>query len=246
MGFSFGGGSSQGSQQVQLTPEQRAALAAQTQFLTGTALPAYQGTIGRAEAALGQATPEALAASQAASGTAQRAGALQEAGGSAAYIGGLANLAQLFSPQYKTQQITAALQPATEAVREEMNQQAALYGGAGQMRSSRGELAARNLASLATARLGNVAATTSAAIEGQRQQAANALLAAGQSGLTGAQQSAASRIGFAQTPQDLVSKYASVVYGIPQGSTTPDFRGTQSTTGQSSGKGYGMSAYVPK
>jgi len=240
MSFSFGGGSSQGSQQVQLTPEQKQLLAAQTEFLTGTAFPAYERTLGKAETALGQATPAALQAAQIAAGTAQRAGALQEAGGSAAYLGGLSNLAQLFSPEYKQQQINAALQPATEDVREQMNQQAALYGGAGGLGSSRGALAARNLASLSQARLGNVAATTSAAIEAQRQQAANTLLATGQAGLQGAQQSAASQIGFAQTPQDLISKYAAVVYGTPQGSTTPNFQGTQGTTGTSSSKGFGF------
>lgn len=242
MGFSFGGGSSRESQQVQLTPEQQELLRAQTSFLTGTAFPAYQETVGRAEAALGASTPAAIDAASRAMGTAQRAGVLQEAGGSGAYVGGLTRLASLFSPEYKREQITAALQPAREAVREEMNQQTALYGGAGGLGSSRSALASRNLASLSEARLGAVAATTSAAIEAQRQQAANTLLEAGQAGLTGAQQSAASQIGIAQTPQDLISKYASVVYGIPQGSTTPNFQGTQSTTGQSSGKGYGFSA----
>lgn len=240
MGFSIGGGSSRESQQVQLTPEQREMLGAQTQFLTGTAFPAFQRTVGQAEQALGQSTPGALEAAQVASGTAQRAGAVQEIGGTAAYLGGMANLAQLFSPEYKRQQINAALQPATEDVREQMNAQTAMYGGAGQLRSARGELAAKNLESLATARLGNVAATTSAAVEAQRQQAANALLAAGQSGLQGAQQAAASRIAYAQTPQDLISKYAAVVYGVPQQSTTPNFQGTQGTTGQSSGKGFGL------
>lgn len=238
-GFSFGGGSSRGSQQVQLTPEQKQLLAAQTNFLTGTALPAYQGTIGKAEQALGQATPAALQAAQGAMGTAQRTGALQELGGTGAYLQGLSGLSNLFSPQYKQQQINAALQPATEDIREQMNQQGALYGGAGGLGSARQALASQNLASLSQARLGNVAAQTSAAVEAQRQQAANALLGAGQQGLQSAQQAAASQIGFAQTPQDLISKYAAVVYGTPQGSTTANFQGTQGTTGQSSGKGYG-------
>lgn len=241
MGISFGGGSSKGSQQVQLTPEQRQLLGAQTQFLTGTAMPAFQQTIGKAEEALGQATPAALQAAQGAMGTAGRTGALQELGGTGAYLSGLSGLQNLFSPQYKEQQIQAALQPAQEAVREEMGAQGAMYGGAGGLGSSRQALAARNLASLSEARLGNVAAQTSAGIEGQRQQAANTLLGAGQAGLQGAQQAAASQIGFAQTPQDLVSKYASVVYGIPQGSTTANFQGTQGTTGRSSSKGGGFS-----
>lgn len=245
MGFMFGGGSSQGSQQVQLTPEQKDVLKAQTDFLTGTAFPAYRQTISKAEQALGQATPTALAAAQGAMGTAQRAGALQELGGSSAYLSGLSGLQNLFSPAYKQQQIRAALQPAQEAVREEMGAQSAMYGGAGGAGSSRQALASQNLASLSTARLGNVAAQTSAGVEAQRQQAANALLQAGQAGLAGAQQSAASQIGLAQTPQDLISKYAAVIYGTPQGSTTPNFQGTQGTTGSSSGKGYSASAYMP-
>jgi len=240
MGFSFGGGSSQGSQQVQLTPEQQRLLSAQTDFLTKSAFPAYQGTLGKAETALTEATPAAMQAASGAMGTAQRTGALQELGGTGAYLSGLSGLQNLFSPEYKQQQINAALQPAQEAVREEMGAQGAMYGGAGGLGSSRQALASRNLASLSTARLGNVAAQTSAAIEAQRQQAANTLLGAGQAGLQGAQQAAASQIGFAQTPQDLISKYASVVFGTPQGSTTANFQGTQGTTGSSSGKGYGF------
>jgi hypothetical protein len=64
------------------------------------------------------------------------------------------------------------------------------------------------------------------------------LLTAGQAGLTGAQQSAASRIGYAQTPQDVLAKYAQVIYGTPQASTTPNFAGTQGQ--KSSSKGFGF------
>lgn len=240
MGFSFGGGSSRESQQVQLTPEQQRLLGAQTDFLTNTAFPAYQGTLGKAETALDQTTPAATSAASRAMGTAQRAGGLQELGGTSAYLSGLSGLKNLFSPEYKQQQVSAAMQPATEEIREQMNAQGSMFGGAGGGGSARQALAARNLASLSEARLGNVAATTSAAVEAQRQQAANSLLTAGQAGLQGAQESAASQIGYAQTPMDLVSKYASVVFGTPQGSTTPNFQGTQGTTGSSSGKGYGI------
>lgn len=242
MGFSFGSGSSSGSQQVQLTPEQKQLLGAQTNFLTQTAFPAYQGTIGKAGEALSQATPAALSAAERAMGTAGRASALQEAGGAGSYLQGIQGLSSLFSPQYQQQQIAAALQPAQEAVREEMGAQNALYGGAGGLGSSRQALASRNLGSLAEARLGNVAAQTAANIAGQRQQAATTLLGSGQQALQGAQQSAASQIGFAQTPQDLISKYAAIVYGTPQASTTADFKGTQGTTGRSSSKGFGGSA----
>ena len=59
--------------------------------------------------------------------------------------------------------------------------------------------------------------------------------------LQGAQQSAASQIGYAGSPQDLFSKYASVVFGTPQASTTANFTGTQGGTSQGSSKSMGGS-----
>ena len=234
----MGGGKSSGGSQVQMTPEQQKLLAAQTDFLTNTAFPAYQNTVAGAQNAYNQANPVATSAANTALNVGAQTGALQQAAGTGAYLQGLSGLSNLFSPQYKEQQIQAALQPATEDIREQMNQQGALFGGAGALGSSRQALASQNLASLGQARLGNIAAQVSGNIETQRQNAANALIGAGQAGLAGAQQAAASRIGYAQTPQDIYSKYASVVYGIPQASTTPSFAGTQGQTTQSSGKGF--------
>jgi len=316
----MGGGKGSSTTTVQMTPEQRKLLQVQTDALTQTFLPAYQQTIGGAGTAYGQTAPAATQAAQTAMNVGQRAGALQETGGSRAYqtglggsealagyqtglgqnlagqgaggVGSLAGyqaglgagltgqgasqLSQLFSPQFKQEQIQAALQPAREETREQMNQQAALYGGAGGMGSSRQALASRNLASLAEQRMGSVAAQTSAGVEQQRQQAAQAILGAGQTatgqagglysgllgagqtalgagqqgygslagmgqqGLSAAQQAAASRIGYAQTPQDIYSKYAQVVFGVPQASTTPQFQGTQGQTSSSKGAGFQM------
>lgn len=313
----MGMGKGSSTTQVQMTPEQRQLLQAQTNFLTNTAFPAYQQTIGGAQQAFNQGQGAATQAAQTAMDVGQRAGALQEAGGSQAYgtglggtealgayqtglgqsltgqgaggVSGMAGyqsdvgqsltgygadrLSQLFSPQFKQEQIQAALQPATEDIREQMNQQGAMFGGAGALGSSRQALASRNLASLGQARLGNIAAQVSSGVEQQRQNAAQALLGAGQtatgqagslygqllgagqgatsaaqqaygnlanmgaSGLSAAQQAAAARIGYAQTPQDIYSKYASVVFGVPQGNTTPNFAGTQGQTSSSKGMG---------
>lgn len=239
----MGMGKGSSTSTVQMTPEQQQLLRAQTDFLTGTAFPAYKETIGGAGSALQQTAPAALSAAQTAMDVGQRAGALQEAGGVQSYLQGMQGLSKLFSPEYKQEQINAALQPATEDIREQMNQQGAMFGGAGALGSSRQALASRNLASLGQARLGNVAAQVSGNVETQRQNAANALLGAGQAGLSAAQQSAASRIGYAQTPQDIYSKYAQVVFGTPQASTTPQFQGTQG--GTTSSKGLGFQAKWP-
>jgi hypothetical protein len=314
----MGMGKSSSSSQAQLTPEQRQLLQVQTDALTGTFLPAYKQTIGQAQNVLNQVNPAATSAAQTAMDVGQRAGALQEAGGTQAYQEGLGGssqlagfqtglgqglagqgaggvnqlagyqtglgqgltgagagqLAQLFSPQFKEQQIQAAMQPAREEIRNQLAGQNAMFGGAGGLGSARQALADRNLSQLGEQRLGTVAAQTSAGVESQRQAAANALLGAGQAatgqaqtaygqllgagqnalgagqqgfanlatlgqqGLGAAQQSAASRIGYAGTPQDVLAKYAQVIYGTPQSSTTPNFAGTQGQT--SSGKGSGI------
>jgi hypothetical protein len=234
MGF----GKSSGSSAPVVTEEQKELLKAQTGFLTGTALPQYQKTIGMAGDVYGQVQPATTAAAQTAMDVSGRAGALQEAGGAASYLKGMEGLSNLFSPEYKQQQIQASLQPAREEIREQMGQQAALFGGTGNLGSSRQALASRNLASLGEQRMGSIAAQTSAGIEGQRQRASESLLGAGQAGLSAAQQSAASRIGYAGAPQDVLSKYASIIYGTPQASTTPSFQGTQGTN--TSGKGFGV------
>ena len=189
---------------------------------------------------------------------------------------GSSQLAQLFSPDYKSQQIQASMQPAREDIREQVGSQNALFGGSGNAGSSRYSLARENLKQLGEQRLGTVAAATSAGVEQQRQNAANALLGAGQAatgqagslygsllgagqgatnaaqagygnlanqgqaGLGAANQAAASRIGYAGTPQDVYNKYASVIFGVPQQSTTPNFAGTQGST--SSGKGMNITA----
>jgi hypothetical protein len=214
--------------------------------------------------------------------TGQGAGGVNQLAGYQAGIGqgmtgaGAGQLAQLFSPQFKEQQIQASMQPAREEIRNQLAGQNAMYGGAGGLGSSRQALADRNLSQLGEQRLGTVAAQTSASVEAQRQQAANALLGAGQTasgqagslygnilgagqaalgagqqgygnlanlgqqGLTAANQAASARIGYAQSPQDTLAKYAQVIYGTPQASTTPNFAGTQG--GSSTSKGFGIQA----
>ena len=314
MGFGKGSGSSA----PVVTQEQKDLLKEQTGFLTNTAYPAYNRTIGGATDVLNQVMPNANAAAANAVNVAQQTGGLQQAAGTQAYGSGLAGqghiagyqgafgeqlsggaaaglqnaaqyqkdvgqilgaegaskLAGLFSPEYQKQQVTAALQPAMEQTREAMGGQNASYGAAGGLGSSRAALAQANLQSLSNQRLGTVAAQTQQGIEANRSAASQALLSAGQNatnqsagyqqallgagqgatgqaanifsslvgtgqaGMNAANQSAAAQIGYAGTPQDVYSKYASVIYGTPQASTTPNFAGTQGQKTTSKGFGF--------
>jgi hypothetical protein len=234
----IGGGKSSGSSAPVVTQEQKDLLKAQTGFLTGTAFPAYQKTVGQASDVYGQVNPVATTAANTAMDVAGRTGALQEVAGAGALTTGLTGLASLFNPQYEEGQVQAALQAGKEATREQIGEQNAMFGGAGGAGSSRAALARENLKSLSDQRLATAAAAARAGVQANKAAAAQALTGAGQTGLTSAQTAAAGRVALAQTPQDVLAKYASVIYGTPQQSTTPNFQGTQGQL--TSGKGAGF------
>jgi hypothetical protein len=233
----MGMGKSSGTQQAVATEEQKDLLRTQTGALKETFLPAYQKTIGQAQDVYSQVNPVATNAANEAANVASRTGAAQETLGTIGAAGGMAGLASLFGPQYKEQQVQAALQEGRESARESQAGQNAMYGAAGGLGSSRMALADRNLASLNSQRQATAAANAASGVEANRASAANAMLTAGQAGLSGANQAAAAKIGYAGTPQDVLAKYAQVIYGTPQGNTTANFQGTQgqNTSGKSSG-----------
>jgi hypothetical protein len=290
--ISMGGGSSTSS--PTLTPEQKELLSLQTGQLRDVFMPAYTSTVQGAKDTYNTLSPYAnqaalntfntaidtggtqrgiageLAAGARNVGGAGAGGTLNAAnflntGGQNIATAGVTGLQSLFSPEYKQSQITAAMQPYKEDIREQVGSQDALFGGAGGAGSSRYALAARNLDSVSKARLANVAANVSSGIEGQRQQAANTLLSTGAQGITNAGNlfggmmntgfnagtaagnlygqsvdTTGKAITAAQSPMDLYNKYAGVVFGTPQASTTPNFAGTQGSTSSGSGFNFGI------
>lgn len=222
---------------VQMPEEQKKLLGAQTDFLTGTAFPTYKKTIGQAEDVYGKVSPAVEQATNTALGVTGRTGAAQELGGIGGLATGMSGLASLFNPQYEEGQVQAALQAGRESARESQVGQNAMYGGAGGLGGARMALADKNLASLNAQRQATAAASARAGVQANKAAAANQLATLGSSLLTGANQTAAGRTAIAQSPQDAFAKYAQVVFGTPQASTTPNFQGTQgsSTSGKSSG-----------
>lgn len=234
----MGMGKGSGSSSVQMTPEQTALLKAQTDFLTGTAFPAYQQTVGGAKSKLTELNPFV---SQAAQQGFTRSGEISSAlidPSMKAIAGGAQTLSALFDPNYEKNQINAALQAGREATREQLGQQNAMYGAAGGLGSSRQALADQNLKQLGEQRQAAAAAGAQAQVQQNRSAAAQAMMNAGFQGVQGAQQAQAAQIQYANAPMDLYNKYASVVYGIPQQGTTPNFTGTQGQ--QTSSKGFGI------
>ena len=232
----FGKGSSSSAPVV--TEEQKDLLRAQTGFLTETALPQYVKTIGGAEERMGLAQPYVNQAAKdvfgRASGVAE--GAIQTGG--ELVKSGQSTLGALFDPQYEQNQIQAALQTGREAIREQLGSQNAMFGAAGGLGSARMALADRNLRQLGEQRQATAAAGAQAQVQANRLGAARTGLETGQSLGTLGMNAGQQQISASGAPMDLYSKYASIVYGTPQASTTPSFQGTQ---GQRTGsKGFGF------
>lgn len=234
----MGGGKGSSTSTVQMTPEQQEMLKLQTGALRDTFLPAYQSTVTGAKDIMSKTMEGSTSAASKASDVASQTGALQQAIGSGALLTGTSGLANLFGKDYEQNQVNAALQAGRESARESQMGQNAMYGAAGGLGSARMALADKNLSSLNAQRQATAAAGAQALVQQNRSDAAKALMTAGQAGLTGANQAAASQINYAGVPQDVYSKYAQVVYGTPQASTTANFAGTQGQ--KTSSKGFGF------
>ena len=148
---------------------------------------------------------------------------------------GTDTLTRLFQPDYEQGQVDAALQAGRESARESQAGQNAMYGASGGLGSSRMALADRNLSSLNAQRQATAAAGAQAQVQANRSQAAQAIMGSGQQLLGTGLSAAGQQVGYSTAPMDLYSKYAGIVYGTPQASTTPNFAGTQGANTSSKG-----------
>ena len=230
-----GGGS--GSTTVNLTPEQKEALSFQTQQLKDVFMPAYTGAVQGAKTTYETLSPYANKAALNAFTTYGDVSKNAITGATNAYTSGMEDLVKLFDPNYEQNQIQAALQTGRESARESQAGQNAMYGAAGGLGSSRMALADRNLSSLNAQRQATAAAGAQAQVQQNRMGAATTMLGAGKSLADIGLSSTGSQITAAQSPMDLYNKYASVVFGVPQASTTPNFAGTQGQKTSSFGFG---------
>lgn len=223
-------GKSSGSSAPITTPEQRAAIAAQTQLLTGTIIPAYQNATTGATDIWNRYAPGVNSAAQNQAGVARQVQDVVGSTGESALRTGIAGLENLFNPDYERIQIQNALAPAQAQYAQNLEMQGRGFGASGNLRSARQALADRQLAGATQGAQMKAAGDIMANIASQRLSAASQLAQLGQGGLGQALGAAGAGVSAAKTPQDLYSQYASILYGTPQNTYTPDFRGTQGTT----------------
>ena len=143
---------------------------------------------------------------------------------------GVSGLESLFSPDYEANQISAAMAPAQAQYQQNIANQGAQFGGAGELGSARQALAGQQTAGAAQALQAQTAAQIQANIAQQRAGASSNLASIGQQGLTSAQGAAQNAITAGMTPQQLYNQYASVIFGTPSAAYNPNFAGTQGQT----------------
>jgi len=231
MGGGKGGGST--TTQVELTPEQKQQIAEQTKFFTETIRPTYEGAVRGATDLYNANRAGVLNAAQNQAKTALQAQESLGGTGESALRSGISGLQSLFNPDYEANQIRAALAPAQAQYAQNVANQAATFGGAGNLGSARQALADRQLAGATQAAQMQAAANIQQQIAAQRAGVGAQLAQLGQSGIGQALGASGNAVSASMVPQQLYNQYASVIFGTPAGSYTPDFRGTQSSSGTS-------------
>ena len=239
--MSFGKSGGTTVQTPEMTPEQRAQIQAQTEFFTKTIAPTYQQAVTGATGLYNQGAPGVTnAAQQLASIAGQTQKSLGETGESALRTG-ITGLERLFGPEYEQQQLQAALAPAQQQYLQNLANQQAQFGGAGNLGSARSALAQQALAGQTQAQQQAAAAGVLRDIAGQRASVGSTLASLGQGGLGQAIGAAGQGVTASMVPQDLYNKYAQVIFGTPTASYGLGPVGTnQTTTGYDAKVNFGI------
>lgn len=232
-------GKSSGSSAPVLTQEQKDAISAQTKMLTENIIPTYTGAVQGAKDIYNKNAGGVLNAAQNLAGTAGQAQRTLGETGESALRTGISGLQSLFNPDYEANQIRSALEPAQAQYAQNIANQQAQFGGTGNLGSARQALAGQQAAGANQALMAKTAADIQAQTAAQRAGVGQFLATQGAGNIGQALGAAGQQVSAAMTPQQLYNQYASVIFGTPAGSYTPDFRGTQGSN--TSGTNMGVS-----
>ena len=230
--MSFGKGGSTTYTTPQLTDEQRQQINLQNQFAQNL-IPTYQGAVQGATDIYNQASPGLTGAAQNLAGTANAAQNILGTTGESAVKTGVQGLENVFGADYEQQQLAAAMAPAQAQYAQNLQSQAAQFGGTGQLGSARQALAQSQTAGQAQAAQMQAAAQVENNIAQQRLASGQALTGAGQTQLGQALGAAQTGVTAAMAPQQLYNQYASVIFGTPASSYGLGPTGSSSSTNQS-------------
>ena len=218
----------------ELTPEQRQQIQAQNELFTGTIAPNIREAVTGASTLYNTSAGGVKNAAQNLAGTAAQVGQTQGEVGESALRTGVEGLQSLFSPEYAQEQLNAAMAPAQAQYQQNLQNQAAQFGGAGNLGSARQALAQTQLAGQTQSAQAATAAGILKDIASQRAQVGGQLAQIGGAGLGQAIGAAQTGVGAAMTPQDYFNKYLAGPYGAPTASYGLGPTGTSGGTSSNS------------
>jgi hypothetical protein len=161
------------------------------------------------------------------------AGQVQNTAGSvgeSALRTGVSGLESLFSPEYAQEQLNAAMAPAQSQYQQNLADQAAQFGGTGNLGSARQAIAGQQLAGSTQAAQAATAANILKDISAQRAQVGSTLAGIGSGSLSQSLGAAQTGVTAAMTPQQLYNQYASVIFGTPSSAYSLGPTGTNQTS----------------
>jgi hypothetical protein len=156
-----------------------------------------------------------------------------ETGESAARTG-ISGLSQFFDPKYGQEQFKAAMDPIQSQYMQNMANQGAQFGGAGNLGSSRQALAGAQAAGANQSAQMQAAAQVMNNLNNQRLQAGSQLGQLGQGYLNSGLAAKGTQLGAAERPTDWVGQRGKNLSYVPQQMYTPQYPGQNATTTSSS------------
>jgi hypothetical protein len=204
----------------------------------GQAYQAGAGATGNAitggESIFNQSLPGVNYQAQAVAGYGNQLADVLGTGGEQNFNVGSQGLQNLFNPAYEQQQLAASQIPAQQQYMQNVANQNAGFGGAGQLGSARQALAGTQLAQTAQQNQQMAAAQMANQIAQQRASAAGQLMQGGQSALTQGLAGKQAGLAASQVPTQMWNQYAPVQSALAQG-LKGNFSGTGGYTTTTNG-----------
>ena len=222
-----------------LSPEQQQMQATQLDLFKNYLAPAYAGLIGQGQTMYNQNIGGVTNAGQNLAGVGRQVQQTAGETGESALRTGVAGLESLFNPDYERNQISAAMAPAQAQYQQNIANQQAQFGGAGNLGSARQALAGQQLAGQTQSLQAQTAAQIQQNIANQRAGVGAQLASIGQSGLGQSLQGAQAAVGASQLPMNAFAQLAGIYQGVPIQAGVPNFGGTQGQT--QTGSKFGIS-----
>lgn len=193
-------------------------------------MPAYKDYINKIHGTYNESLPGMTKAAQGLGGYAGQVGqTLGETGESAARTG-IKGLESFFEPGYGQEQFAAAMAPINSQYQSNLANNAATFGGAGNLGSSRQALAQGQLAGQAQGQQMQAAANVMNNLNQQRLQAGSTLGQLGQGYLNSGLAAKGTQLGAAERPTDWTANIGKQLGQVNPAIYTPQWPGQNSTS----------------